>query len=235
MLNNIAIQKLLFIDIETASETANFSALKEPKRKLWGKKHRNISFEIIATPSDTYTERAAIYAEFGKVVCISCAFFEGEELHIYSFYHAMERDLHLAFSKFLEKKALILCGHNIKEFDIPYLCRRMLINKVTLPKKLNITGKKPWEVNFVDTLQLWKFGDYKSYTSLDLLAYLFDIPSSKDDIDGSQVGKVYWQEKDLARIVKYCQKDVVTVVRLIQRWQQKSLIEDEKIIVKFSV
>jgi len=111
----------------------------------------------------------------------------------------------------------------------------MLINGLSLPKKLDISGKKPWEVNFVDTLQLWKFGDYKSYTSLDLLADIFDIPSSKDDINGSEVGQVYWQEKNLLRIVKYCQKDVVTAARLVQKWKQIELLTDKLIIVKNGV
>lgn len=232
MLQHIKLVKLLFLDIETASEEASFLKLEEPKQIFWGKKHYYIQSEELDTPLHSYNERAAIYAEFGKVICISCGYFKGDKLYIRSFYKTSEAELLQSFSTFLERQNLVLCGHNIKEFDVPFLCRRMLVNHISLPKVLNIAGKKPWEVNFVDTLQLWKFGDYKSYTSLDLLAHIFKIPSSKDDINGSQVAEVYWQEKDLSRIVKYCQKDVVTVVRLVQRWQQVEPIPDKLIIIK---
>jgi uncharacterized protein YprB with RNaseH-like and TPR domain len=124
---------------------------------------------------------------------------------------------------------LYLCAHNGKEFDYPYLIRRILINGLEVPSILNLSGKKPWEVNHIDTMELWKFGDYKHYTSLELLATVFGISSPKDDINGSDVGRVYWQENDLQRIVKYCQKDVVTIVNLLLRFKGKPMMGEESI------
>ncbi len=128
------------------------------------------------------------------------------------------------------RKNIFLCAHNGKEFDFPYLARRMLINGLALPLALDVAGKKPWEVSFIDTLELWKFGDYKHYTSLDLLANVFKIPTPKDDIDGSMVGKVFWEEDDLNRIVQYCEKDVITIVQLFNKYRIKPLIPDDKIV-----
>ena len=94
---------------------------------------------------------------------------------------------------------------------------------------MNIAGKKPWEINHLDTMELWRFGDYKNYTSIKLLAALFDIPTPKDDIDGSQVAGVYYQEKDLERIKIYCQKDTLTVAQLLLSYKGEELIKEENI------
>ena len=238
MISAVNKYNILFIDIETVSFKNSYTELTETFQKLWQKKHHTLIKDSEISFEESYTEKAAIYAEFGKIVCISCGYLtkseKNDKLRIKSFSGDNETKLLKTFATLLsnnytDTQNQTICGHNIKEFDIPYICRRMLINGIKLPEMLNIHGKKPWEVNFIDTLQLWKFGDYKAYTSLNLLAALFDIPTPKDDIDGSMVGNVYWQENDLSRITTYCQKDVVTVVRLLQKWKQEALIEEENI------
>jgi 3'-5' exonuclease len=229
MLKHVQIEKLLFFDIETVSQKKSYTVLEEPVQKLWGHKHQYLRNEEENDFNSSYANNAAIYAEFGKIICISCGFFVGNEFRVKSFYGDDEKEVLLAFASLLESTKYILCGHNIKEFDVPYICRRLLINQLPLPRVLDIGGKKPWEVDYVDTLQLWKFGDYKAYTSLNLLANIFNIPTPKDDIDGSMVGQVYWQENDLNRIVLYCQKDVVSVARLVQKWKGEELLRDEDV------
>ncbi|MGB1248184.1 MAG: 3'-5' exonuclease [Chitinophagales bacterium] len=232
MLHNILIEKILFVDVETVSTAASYDELSQRMQSLWQKKHKNIARDEELSFSESYENNAGIYAEFGRIVCISCGFIHEGVLRIKSFYSHDERELLEGFRALLQANLNLqmLCGHNIKEFDVPYVCRRMLVNGVKLPYILDIAGKKPWEVNFIDTMQLWKFGDYKSYTSLDLLAALFDIPTPKDDIDGSMVGKVFWEENDLERIANYCQKDVVTVVRLFQKYRNEKMLAEEQIV-----
>lgn len=187
--------------------------------------------------SNIYMKESAIYAEFGKIVCISvgCAFeWDGEQhMRIKSFYNDDETILLKEFKEMIQqwdKSERTLCGHNIKEFDIPYIARRMLINGIQLPPILNIAGKKPWEVQFIDTLELWKFGDFKNYTSLNLLTAVFDIPTPKDDIDGSMVGQVYYETGDLKRIAKYCEKDVIATTQVFLKIKGKDLIDDKNIV-----
>lgn len=230
-MQQIPLHQLLYFDVETVSQQKDFADISQELQELWQHKHQFLRTEEDETYDVSYQNNAAIYAEFGKIVCISCGFFNGKEFRLKSFFGDDEKQLLMEFSTLLNSTKLYLCGHNIKEFDVPYVCRRMLVNGIKLPNALDVAGKKPWEVNFVDTLQLWKFGDYKSYTSLNLLATIFNIPTPKDDIDGSMVGKVYWQDNDLPRIVQYCQKDVVTVVRLLQKWQQQELLQDKNVVV----
>lgn len=235
MLKDIKLESILFLDIETVPEIAGFSELSERKQTLWEKKSEYFRKEN-EDAEDVYS-RAGIYAEFGKVICISVGmmYSQGNDKHLRlkSFYSDDETKLLLEFIGLLEKlrkkPAVYLCGHNGKEFDFPYLARRILINGLDLPSLLDVAGKKPWEVSFLDTMDLWKFGDYKHYTSLDLLTSIFNIPTPKDDIDGSMVGKVYWEDGDLERIVKYCEKDVVAVVQLFLKFQGKELLPEEKI------
>lgn len=238
MLETIQTQHILFIDIETVSICKDYSDLSETFQTLWDKKHQLIDKENVLTPAESFQKNAAIYAEFGKIICISCGYLTKEKdteiLRVKSFSHTNEAILLQQFAEMIQKNYYdpshhALCGHNIKEFDIPYLCRRMLVNQVPLPYILSLHGKKPWEINHIDTLQLWKFGDYKAYTSLNLLAALFEIPTPKDDIDGSMVGDVFWNKNDTQRIITYCEKDVITVVRLFQRLQGKQIISDEHI------
>jgi len=238
MLEKINIESILFLDIETVPITSRYEELPESFKKLWNKKAEQLtrndraSCEDKTSPAEIF-HRAGIYAEFGKIICISTGVLRNQSLWIKSFSGDNERDLLLEFTEMLEKadekRFRFLCAHNGKEFDYPYLIRRMLVNGVTIPPILDLSGKKPWEVNHFDTMELWKFGDYKNYTSLELLATLFGITTPKDDIDGSDVAKVYWEEHDLPRIVIYCQKDVKTVVNLFLRFQGKTIIQENQI------
>ncbi len=237
MLDKIKPQHILFLDIETVPETENFADLSAKKQILFAKKTEYQRKENF-TAKEFYS-RAGIWAEFGKIVCISVGFFSSYEkercFRVKSFYHKKEKVLLEKFKTLLEehfsKDKHLLCAHNGKEFDFPFIARRMIINHIKLPKKLNLFGKKPWEVAHIDTLELWKFGDYKHYTSLNLLTEILNIPSPKEDIDGSQVAKVYYQEKDIKRIVNYCEKDTIAVVQLLLRFSNLDLLTDSEIIV----
>lgn len=218
MLEKTPLDRVLFLDIETVPQTYQFPDLEETPRKLFEAKTRFMqndekSFE------DLYNDRGGIYAEFGKIICISVGFVHetrtGNEIRMKSFYHDDEETLLKQFVSLLENnpKYSILCGHNAKEFDFPYICRRLLINGMKLPTVLDIAGKKPWEISHLDTLELWKFGDYKAFTSLALLCHVFQIPTPKDDISGADVARVYYEENDLERIKVYCEKDVVALIQ----------------------
>ena len=236
MLDNILDNKILFIDIETVPEKAKHSELSDIMKKLWEKKSEYFRKE--QTAEEVY-QKAGIYAEFGKIVCISVGFFDEEakelSFRLKSFFGHDEvkilREFKNLLEQFFSKKQHLLCAHNGKEFDFPYMARRMLINGIELPALLDIAGKKPWEISHLDTMELWKFGDYKNYTSLELLTAIFNIPTPKDDIDGSMVGEIYWIEKDLTRIVKYCQKDVLAIVQLFLKYQGKQLIDEDKVVI----
>lgn len=233
MIKDINIENVLFLDIETVPAFQSYDELPEVFRKLWDRKTELLKKDPEETPVSLYP-RAGIYAEFGRIICISVGYFRGKEFRIKSFFGDDEYQLLKQFCKLLEGyfnfAGKMLCAHNGKEFDFPYLARRILINSLPLPSILDSAGKKPWEVQFLDTMELWKFGDYKHYTSLELLSAVFDIPTPKDDISGSEVYKVYWQERDIERIRIYCQKDVLTVARLFLKYQQQPTIEDEQIV-----
>ncbi len=236
MFKKIKEQNILFLDIETVPQHASYLQLNERLSKLWDKKAKRIATEN-QTKEETY-EKAGIYAEFGKIICISVGFItihnKIRQFRIKSFFGDDEKKLLIEFNKLIKKhfnkQEHLLCAHNGKEFDFPYIARRTLINRLEIPNILNIAGKKPWQVKHLDTLELWRFGDYKNWTSLDLLTAIFDIPTPKDDIDGSMVGKIYWKENDLQRIVKYCEKDVTAVAQLFLRYKNEELIKDENII-----
>ncbi|MGE0077060.1 MAG: 3'-5' exonuclease [Bacteroidales bacterium] len=235
MLNDIKPEDILFLDIETVPQFAEYTQLPEEHKKLWDKKAGSLIKEL-DTPESIYN-RAGIYAEFGKIVCISVGFIVNKEgiryFRVKSFYGDDEKVLLEEFAqmldRFAKRPAANLCGHNGKEFDFPYIARRMLINGVEIPEILNVAGKKPWEVKFLDTMELWKFGDNKHYTSLNLLTYIFGIPSPKDDIDGSQVADCYYIQHDLSRIATYCEKDVLAVAQLLLRYKGLTLIDPEHI------
>ncbi len=233
MLEHVNIEKVLFLDIETVPQYPDFNEVPGKMRKLWEHKALRLSSNEEETPESLY-ERAGIYAEFGKIICISVGFIHNYSLRIKSFSGDDEKTLLREFGEMLNnnfsRQNTLLCAHNGKEFDFPYISRRMLVNLLPLPDLLDIAGKKPWEVQHLDTMELWKFGDYKSYTSLALLTEIFGIPTPKDDIDGSQVGQVYWKENDLNRIVTYCQKDVVAIAQLLLRYKGMELIEDQNVI-----
>jgi predicted PolB exonuclease-like 3'-5' exonuclease len=231
---------ILFLDIETVPQHSDYNSLSKDWKELWDIKAgyliRNKETE---TPESIYP-RAGIYAEFGKIICIGCGFIIGEgeqkKINLKSFYGDNEKLLLAEFcdmlNKWSAKEQKWLCAHNGKEFDFAYLCRRLVINEIPIPSILNVSGKKPWEVNHLDTLELWKFGDFKSYTSLNLLAHCLGVPTSKDDIDGSMVWTVYWNDKNLHRIVTYCQKDVITLAQIFLRMNNEPLIKQENIIYK---
>jgi uncharacterized protein YprB with RNaseH-like and TPR domain len=233
MLEQYDLSNLMVLDIETVPQYSSHDQVPEHMQELWAHKIRNNRGEIAA---EDFYERAGIWAEFGKIICISVGIFlNGKRpgLRVKSFAGHDEKELLEDFSKMLSGQPLsmILCAHNGKEFDFPYICRRMLINGVQFPPHLQITGKKPWEIPHLDTMELWKFGDYKNYTSLNLLTAIFGIPTSKDDIDGSQVGYVYWVEDDLPRICTYCQKDVIATAQLIRRYRGEELIGEDCITI----
>jgi len=235
MLNKIALENILFLDIETVPQSAGFDAVPEEMKSLWERKASHIKKEN-ETTTDSY-RHAGIYAEFGKIICIGAGYISGANekriIRIKAFAGDDERKLLSEFSEMIKKffsgANKYLCAHNGKEFDYPFIARRMLINGIALPPALDTAGKKPWEVQHLDTMELWKFGDYKSYTSLNLLATIFNVPTPKDDIDGSMVNEVYWKQKDLERIVRYCRKDVLTVAQIILRFKGEPLMENGNI------
>lgn len=235
MLREINLHDILFLDIETIPRTKSFSGLDEKSQELWEKKSSYFRSEE-ESASDVYG-RAGIYAEFGKIICISVGVLTGTKektgLRIKSYAGDDEKKILKDFIVMLENyqksRTIYLCAHNGKEFDFPYLARRILINRLELPEMLDIAGKKPWEVRHLDTMELWKFGDYKHYTSLDLLSSIFEIPSPKTDIDGSKVASVYWEEGNIERIVEYCQNDVITIVQILMRYTNNDLIAKENI------
>ena len=234
MLKNINYSKILFFDIETVPQTFEYKELDERGQGLWDRKTRFIQERENLNAEEVY-EKAGIYAEFGKVVCVSLGFVlqkEGEtQIRIKSIANEEEIVLLQEFldllNSYYNSPDFLFCAHNGKEFDIPFLCRRILINNLKIPYMLNVSGKKPWEIKHLDTMELWKFGDFKNYTSLDLLTYVFKIPTPKDDMDGSQVAKVFYQDKDLDRIIQYREKDVVATIQLFRKYQGDSLIDEE--------
>jgi 3'-5' exonuclease len=234
MFYNLNLEKVLFLDIETVPMVSDFDLLPDIFKKQWVRKAERIKQEENDTP-DKLFNRAGIYAEFGKIICISVGYLNSKEFRIKSFYGDDEYELLKEFADMLSRhynpKDHLLCAHNGKEFDYPFIARRMLINGLRLPDIINIAGKKPWEVSHLDTMELWKFGDYKNYTSLDLLATIFGIPTPKDDIDGSMVAEVYYNEKNLDRIVRYCQRDTLTVAQLMLCYTGKPMIKEENIII----
>lgn len=237
MLQNLDLTQILVLDIETVPQYPSYDELPDTWKHLWTKKSLTLRNNEGSSESELYP-RAGIYAEFGKIICISCGFFSSSgrtyQFRVKSFYGDDEVKLLTEFSQMLERHfgdpSHSLCAHNGKEFDYPYIARRCLLNGLEIPSLLNIAGKKPWEINLLDTMELWKFGDFKSYTSLELLAAAFGIPTPKDDIDGSKVWTVYWNDKDLERIKIYCEKDVITVAQLLLKFRNESLLEPQQII-----
>jgi predicted PolB exonuclease-like 3'-5' exonuclease len=234
MLTNIRPEDILFLDIETVPAAGSFEMLEPAIQSLWDKKSKQFRDET-QSPSDVY-ERAGIYAEFGKIICISVGLIREKNPFIFrlkSFFGDDEKTILNEFSemltRFVKNKEAILCAHNGKEFDYPYIARRMIINNLIIPDILDNAGKKPWEVKLLDTLELWKFGDYKSYTSLDLLSSVLGIPSPKDDIDGSMVAGLYYDQHDLERIASYCEKDTLAVAQVLFRFMNLPAIEQTNV------
>lgn len=238
MIEKIPHSNFLFIDIETVSRQKDFTTLSSDWQQLWADKVKNSLSESV-TAEAYYPQRAGVMAEFAKVVCISMAYFKKTgndyQLRVKSVYGHDEKQLLQDFITMVNQLEAVnnkwnFTGHNIREFDIPFLCRRLLINGLAIPEYLDFQNMKPWETNIVDTFQYWRFGDYKNYTSLKLLAAALNVPSPKDDIDGSMVGHVYWNENDLERIAIYCQKDVITVANIVLRLKRLPLLTEAQIV-----
>jgi 3'-5' exonuclease len=234
MIEKINLNHILFLDIETVPEEAHFHSLDDEMKTLWEQKTQYQRKDDFG-PEEFY-DRAGIWAEFGKIVCVSVGYFvvKGDirNFRVTSFFgdeKKILRDFNNLLNNHFNQAQHILCGHNAKEFDIPFLARRMIINQIPIPNKLNLFGKKPWEIPHLDTLELWKFGDYKHFTSLKLMCKVLGIPSSKGDIDGSQVGQVYYVEKDIDRIVTYCEKDTIAVAQIFLRLRREDLLIDDEI------
>lgn len=234
MIKRINLEHILFLDIETVPQQENFSELDDTSRMLWeAKSHYQRKNDFTA---EEFYERAGIWAEFGMIVCISVGYFvlKGDVRNFrVTSYHGDEvkilRDFKTLLENHFNKPHHLLCAHNGKEFDFPYIARRMIINGIDIPFKLDLFGKKPWEVPHLDTLELWKFGDYKTYTSLKLMAHVLGIPSPKDDIDGSEVRGVFYDEKDIDRIVVYCEKDTITVAQIFLRLRNEDILNADEI------
>jgi len=234
MIEKILLENILFLDIETVPDASDYNELDAEMKDLWEHKTQYQRKEEY-TPEDFY-DRAGIWAEFGKIICISVGYFKQKEdpinFRVTSFF-GEEADILKDFKTLLEthfnKSNHLLCAHNGKEFDFPYIARRMVILGIDLPEKLNLFGKKPWEVPHLDTLELWKFGDYKTFTSLSLMAHVLGIQSPKDDISGEQVRDVFYKEKDIDRIVAYCEKDTVTVAQIILKLRNQDLLNPSEV------
>lgn len=233
---SVKLNDILFLDIETVPEKEQWNELSKETQELFEKKtHYQRKEEHTA---EEFYERAGIWAEFGKIICISVGYFvevqNKKQLRLTSFFGDDEHQILTDFKVLLEthftKKSHVLCAHNGKEFDFPFITRRMIIHQIELPHKLNLFGKKPWEVPHLDTLEMWKFGDYKQYTSLKLLTAILGISSPKDDIDGSEVANVYYKEKNLQRIVSYCEKDTIAVAQILLRFNNQELLKEKDIV-----
>ncbi len=231
-------KNLLFIDIETVSAEGEFSRLSDRMKALWLHKASFLSNPSNLNDEDFYFDRAGIYAEYGKIISIGVGFFHWNDdnevcLKVKSISYDDEAQVLREFKVLIEKKykptSLSLCAHNGKEFDYPYICRRMLVNGIDIPKALQISGRKPWEIPHFDTLDMWKFGDKKHYTSLELLAALFNIPSSKIELSGDQVNHTYYRENDLAKIARYCREDIIVLAQLFLKFQNLALVEERNI------
>ena len=235
MIEKLNLENILFLDIETVPEQASYSLLDDEMKQLWeGKTQYQRKDEF--TPEAFY-DRAGIWAEFGKIICISVGYFTFKSdiryFRVTSFFgdeHKILKDFSNLLNNHFNGPQHLLCGHNAKEFDIPFIARRMIINEIQIPHKLNLFGKKPWEIPHLDTLELWKFGDYKHYTSLKLLTKILGIPSPKGDIDGSQVGHTFYVDKDIDRIVTYCEKDTIAVAQVFLRLRREALLIDDEIL-----
>lgn len=221
--SNVPVGQMILLDIETVSREPDFTSLDQFWQKLWIEK---IQYQLAdaSQAAEWYVKRAAVMAEFGKIICISTGRMQGNRLRVKSFSGDDETLILRQFTGFLQNlkpsdQPFYLAGHNIREFDVPFIARRLLIQGLSIPALLDVQQQKPWESSLIDTFQLWRFGDYKNYTSLQLMAACLGIPSPKFDIDGSDVGRIYWQDHDLERIVRYCERDVQTVARILKQFR----------------
>ena len=234
MLQKLNLEEILFLDIETVPEVAEYKDLDNYKKELWEQKSQYQRKDEFT--AEEFYERAGIWAEFGKIICISVGYFaikDGARNFRVTTFQGSEVKLLKDFKKLLNehfsRPKNLLCAHNGKEFDFPYIARRLIIKGISLPYKLDLFGKKPWEVPHLDTMELWKFGDFKHYTSLKLMANILGIPSPKEDMDGSMVRDVYYEEGDINRIVRYCELDVITLAQVFLRLRNERLLNEDQI------
>ncbi len=235
MISKLNLENILFLDIETVPETQYFNDLDATTKALWEEKSKYQRKEDFT--AETFYNRAGIWAEFGKIVCISVGYFTVQDnlkkFRVTSFYGdeiKILKDFKNLLAIHFNQPKHLLCAHNGKEFDFPYIARRMIIKNIELPDKLNLFGKKPWEIPHLDTLELWKFGDYKTYTSLKLMTHVLGIPSPKDDINGSEVFQVYYEDQEIDRIVTYCEKDTIAVAQIFLRLRGDAILTNKDII-----
>lgn len=233
------LDQIVFIDIETVSAKATFEELDERFQELWSRKHKQLFAKEYLSPEDSYPNKAAIYAEYGKVITVGMAYLVKNDNKEWTLKgtvlkndneHELLSESVIHLNKLFKRGKKILCAHNGKEFDFPYLCRRILANRLTLPTVLDIQGKKPWEISHIDTLEMWKFGDRKAYTSLDLLAAVFNIDTSKSTLDGSKVEEAYYKFQQLDEIAEYCLQDVIVLAQIYLALQGFDAINKENII-----
>ncbi|GJH39727.1 3'-5' exonuclease [Capnocytophaga sp. HP1101] len=236
MLNKINLEDILFLDIETVPLYKQHDELSTVEQELWEEKSRYQRKDEFT--AEEFYDRAGIWAEFGKIVCISVGYFsfrhQQRTFRVTSFTgeeDVLLRDFVRLVEEHFSRPNNLFCAHNGKEFDFPYLSRRMIINGIAIPQKLQLFGKKPWEIPHLDTLELWKFGDYKHFSSLKLLAHILGIPSPKDDINGSEVRDVFYNENDVDRIATYCEKDTITVAQILLRFRNEQLLTDDEILI----
>jgi 3'-5' exonuclease len=224
------LEKILFLDIETVPVVYLYSDLEETTKELWDKKWQ---WNKDVSAAEQYG-KAGIYAEFAKVIVIGLGYYHHNKFRVKTLASANELEILDQFSELLKQyfntSSHLLCAHNGKEFDFPFLCRRFLINNLPLPKILQIQGLRPWEVKHIDTMDLWKFGDVKNFSSLNLLANVLGIPSPKDDMDGSMVGKTFYEDHNLQKIETYCKKDVITLARVYNRFAGIGNLSEDDII-----
>lgn len=235
MIEKIKLENILFLDIETVPEVESFADLDQETQHLWD--HKTQYQRRDEASAEDFYNRAGIWAEFGKIICISVGYFniknDIRNFRVTSFFGdevKILKDFSQLLNDHFSGPQHVLCGHNAKEFDLPFIARRCIIKGIALPAKLNLVGKKPWEIPHLDTLEMWKFGDYKHFTSLKLLAKVLGIPSPKDDIDGSEVAAVYYKENDIDRIVTYCEKDTLTVAQIFLRMRNEPLLIPEEVL-----
>ena len=236
MLHKLNLDDILFLDIETVPLHEQYSELSAEAQMLWEEKTRYQRKEEFS--AEEFYDRAGIWAEFGKIVCISVGYFsfrhQQRTFRVTSFI-GEEKNLLEDFGRLVNehfsRPNKLFCAHNGKEFDFPYISRRMIINGIEIPQKLQLFGKKPWEIPHLDTMEMWKFGDYKHYTSLKLLAHILGIPSPKDDIEGCEVRNVFYNEGDIDRIATYCEKDTITVAQILLRFRNDTLLNDDEILI----
>jgi len=229
-MSQIKIENILFLDIETAPLTYKYSDLDTNEKELWDKKW---NYNPDNKPAELYA-KAGVYAEFSKVICIGLGYYNGKQFRVKAISNKNEKKMLEEFIEIVKthfnKADNVFCAHNGKEFDYPFLSRRMIVNGVAFPKNFQLQGKKPWEVKHLDTMEMWRFGDIKNFTSLNLLAHIFNIPSPKDDMDGSMVSKVYHEDDNIEKIKKYCLKDVVTLARVYQKYTNQTMLTEKDIV-----